>query len=443
MEEKMNELLNSKSIEKGQVLVLVVLMMFAIIGMVALILDGGDIMSNRRTAQAAADAGALAGAQTVCMGNGDPVTVAQTYALKNGATTAVATLNGQEVTVVASVENASFFAKIFEEDNLVANADATAGCYYPSVAKRILPIAFYYQDKPENAGDMICSEENPCDLVNWDFDELMTGLNTPVYDYFSKVIYHPLDNIYIISDSIKVCEKDYTGEIVCSDVIDGGGGARTYIDLTHLLAQTDPNNLSFIIQNGVSKSIHLPAWFNVEGAVNAAVYDEPNYTDFEEIEGYDGLEARLFFVPVYDKFCETDPKVNCSTDPEDHFEYLKNTNQASYRLIGFAPFMVTGVTKTGGCEFGADISALLPEEIFEFDSFDLNIAIKKNAPLCPGYALYKAQLEAFNEGKSPQDQLDISNNAIEGYFIDEIPADQYLWGTEGVDVGVYLISLSD
>ena len=46
-----------KKLEKGQVIPLVVLMLFAIIGMIALILDGGGLMSNRRTAQAAADAG--------------------------------------------------------------------------------------------------------------------------------------------------------------------------------------------------------------------------------------------------------------------------------------------------------------------------------------------------------------------------------------------------
>jgi hypothetical protein len=71
------------------------------------------------------------------------------------------------------------------------------------------------------------------------------------------------------------------------------------------------------------------------------------------------------------------------------------------------------------------------------------IEIKNNAEQCPGYAVYKAELEAYNEGKPPQDQIEISKDAIEGYFVDDFPADQYLWGTEGVDVGVYLISLSD
>jgi hypothetical protein len=34
-------------------------------------------------------------------------------------------------------------------------------------------------------------------------------------------------------------------------------------------------------------------------------------------------------------------------------------------------------------------------------------------------------------------------SAIEGYFVLQFPADQYLWGTGGANVGVYLIDLSE
>ena len=76
----MKKFLIKNKLETGQVIPLVVLMIFVIIGMVALILDGGSIMSNRRTAQAAADAGALAGAQRVCLGKSDAKSVAEYYA---------------------------------------------------------------------------------------------------------------------------------------------------------------------------------------------------------------------------------------------------------------------------------------------------------------------------------------------------------------------------
>ena len=51
---------------RGQVLVLVVLMLVGLIAMLALVLDGGSFYSQRRQAQLAADAGALAGARARC-----------------------------------------------------------------------------------------------------------------------------------------------------------------------------------------------------------------------------------------------------------------------------------------------------------------------------------------------------------------------------------------
>jgi len=54
-------------IEKAQILPIVAIGMFAMIGMAALLLDSGVLMANRRSAQAAADAGALAGARLICL----------------------------------------------------------------------------------------------------------------------------------------------------------------------------------------------------------------------------------------------------------------------------------------------------------------------------------------------------------------------------------------
>src|SRR5438093_8739140 len=47
---------------RGTVLVLVTLSLIGVLGIVALVLDGGLLQDNRRRAQAAADAAALAGA---------------------------------------------------------------------------------------------------------------------------------------------------------------------------------------------------------------------------------------------------------------------------------------------------------------------------------------------------------------------------------------------
>jgi uncharacterized membrane protein len=54
--------LNVKSTEKGQALVLIVLAIVGLLGFAALALDGGMLLSERRRAQNAADAGVLAAA---------------------------------------------------------------------------------------------------------------------------------------------------------------------------------------------------------------------------------------------------------------------------------------------------------------------------------------------------------------------------------------------
>ena len=53
---------------KGQILVLFAVGLVVMIAVAALLVDGGQIYMNRRTAQASADAAALAGAQELCMG---------------------------------------------------------------------------------------------------------------------------------------------------------------------------------------------------------------------------------------------------------------------------------------------------------------------------------------------------------------------------------------
>ena len=52
---------------KGQILVIVVLMLVGLLAMLAFVLDGGNMYAQRRVAQLAADAGALAGARAYCL----------------------------------------------------------------------------------------------------------------------------------------------------------------------------------------------------------------------------------------------------------------------------------------------------------------------------------------------------------------------------------------
>ena len=410
---------NKKRLEIAQVLPIVVIGILVIIMLAALLLDGGVLMLNRRTAQAAADSGALAGARMICMDASASAIVneAYSYAVLNKADPATTSAsydpNTGLVSVVAKIEQGSWFARIFGEDTLSTGATASAGCYYPSVADRLLPIAFYYETPPIKAAEADCSDlTKPCSLVNWNFDVLMTTLRTTAATNL------PLDNIYVVASTTKVCEKSVTGTVVCTEVkANASGGNRTWIDLNVL--NDKPKNLTKIIQEGIDNSLHAPAWINGQTGLNAAIYSGTNYSGLEKIVGYEDYPARLLAVPLFDMYCALGDSCQPIPDPdyENVYSYLVNNNQPAYRMVGFAPFIITCVTKNDKCEFGQCIPAnTLPNTT--------------NKAICPGYL---AADPSTNTEKS----------AIEGYFVDGLPAGMFTWGTGGVDAGLYVISLSN
>src|SRR5512133_457814 len=151
-------------LENAQVIPLVVISLAVLIMMVALLLDGGALMLNRRTAQNAADAGALAGARELCMGNGEEAAkaVAINYAVtENGATSATADVSYDEVDrgeVIVNVvwEQESFFARVFNQDTLTSGASAAAGCFTKG-GRFILPVAWSCRPPGDESDSRDCN----------------------------------------------------------------------------------------------------------------------------------------------------------------------------------------------------------------------------------------------------------------------------------------------
>ena len=77
--------------QQGQVMVLFLLAIFAIIGMVGLVLDGGSVFAQRRDQQTAADLAAMAGAAAYLNATG---TADERLAYAEGVANSVATANG-------------------------------------------------------------------------------------------------------------------------------------------------------------------------------------------------------------------------------------------------------------------------------------------------------------------------------------------------------------
>jgi len=128
-------------------LVLFALAMFALIGMVGLIIDGGDTSLQKRDQQNVADAAAMAAGYALLNGQ-DVTAAAQSVAAENGYvdgqdSTTVTVINGPDsITVDVSRPHRNYFAGIvgFASWDVSATASVEAGV--PNVATGTMPIIF-------------------------------------------------------------------------------------------------------------------------------------------------------------------------------------------------------------------------------------------------------------------------------------------------------------
>lgn len=376
----MKNINRDRKLEKAQVLPIVVIIMFVLIALAALIIDGGSILLNRRTAQAAADAGALAGAQRACLGKLDAKSVAEYYAtVNNRATSALATVIEKQVTVKATVENPSFFAKIFGEQTLVATAEATAGCFGVK-GRSVIPLA--WNCRAPSVGEGPYNPEYGCKIQtlswkligpmvdpNWEPpSERTTSVSISDYDGNNKDYFLsgtnivdsagiPAEQIYIIIDSDKICIEDdpLKGVIQCDLDGDGKkdiqlGGDRGWLYLT-----ADTSNIAaWIKDNGPHPNFSLDAhkWLSGKSGNNADIYGAMIDS------GYPG---EVVLIPVYNHLCDGDPRTDSSCvdgahasppwpqyDGADNFSEIRN-QQLNYHIITFAPFYISCVSKKGEC----------------------------------------------------------------------------------------------
>ncbi|MFQ5922391.1 MAG: pilus assembly protein TadG-related protein, partial [Anaerolineales bacterium] len=131
--------------EAGQSMVLFGLLLVVLIGMLALVMDGGYAFLQRRGAQTAADAGALAGARELCR-SGDTslaTQVALDYAItRNRALEADVSIIDGEVEVTTRIPFPTFFGRVLGRTSMTSSAIAAAKCFPPGSATGILPIAW-------------------------------------------------------------------------------------------------------------------------------------------------------------------------------------------------------------------------------------------------------------------------------------------------------------
>jgi hypothetical protein len=395
--------------ENAQVIPLVVISLAVLIMMVALLLDGGALMLNRRTAQNAADAGALAGARELCMGNGEDAAIAAAinYAVnENGATSATAEVSYDEVDkgeVIVTVQwqQDSFFARIFNQNTLTSGAVAGAGCFNPT-SNLVMPIAWSCRDPA------IGSESEDCNYVNLNWNtEIKPVIDSygPSEDSISDQLfslYRP--SIYIIMDSDKVCGVDIDCDFDNNQWEElGSGGNRGWLNLTG--DSSGSPNLEDWIENGVDEPIFIHTWLSGTSGNRPPIYT--------------ALRTRIgdvVFIPVFNVICDDMPEddpacetaAHATTPPgvplqpgETDVVIAGNPATPLYHIVGFAPFYITCV-HTGKTDN------------------------------CPGFIL------AQDTNPSIKD----NTNTVEGYFVTGYPFPAGDVGPGGVDLGNYIVSLT-
>ena len=139
---------STQNSEQGQIIILMVVTIVIMVALAALVIDGGNLYLNRRAAQTAADAAALAGAYEHCVNKASlaiVTNVVNEYAMLQNRATAVEALEvyDKKVRVVVSISLPTFFAKIFGVSQETVVADAAADCLLPGGIKGDLgPIAW-------------------------------------------------------------------------------------------------------------------------------------------------------------------------------------------------------------------------------------------------------------------------------------------------------------
>jgi len=437
-------------LEKAQVLPILAIAMIVMVMFAALIIDGGSIMVNRREAQAAADAGAMAGARELCYPTGaEPLDVAEYYAGVNGADPANAQYVDGNIAVEATVSNDSFFSKIFGVDTLTAVADAEAGCFAP-LGNYLMPIG--WSCRPSLGGEEIFDPDLDCLMMALDWDDLLRPLvegektsikipgNDGEFDDFvmdgdnivENTLRTPPKQIYIVMDNVSTADDTFCKEDLgdCDDPIpedpvkcavaitcdldgDGksdiqGSGNRGWIDLDG----GGGGNLATIVENGLDFPVSPHTWMAGKSGTDKSV--------FKAIQNYRVGEVVL--IPVFNAICDDRTPLDNPTCMEE----------------AHAPPRPPEPTPPSG---DIDLDDQKPKfHIITFTPFYISCVHENKNDSCPGFDLaVDMNPDPDKEGKS---LIKENTASVEGYFLKNVELPLDLENHCDINLGNCVVSLT-
>jgi len=405
--------------EIGQSIILVLLMFLGLVAMLALVLDGGNMYTQRRAAQLAADAGALAGARHLCGDSPDhssAATDAVLYAVtENNATNATVSFPQVDIIeVTANIEFLPFFAQVLGFNALSASATAAAGCSTPSLGN-VLPIAWSCPPPLDDEGnpieDQICGYEyNQCAEA-----DIEAGTcEPPIYVFMDSD-----EETCIYPPNSQPGDPGVTGEVDCDWDDDGyddawaGVSSRGWLNLVEGAngnADVIRDQIIDACENGIGENLRDHTW------VSGADGQGPNFATI-----HDSCVGEDVIIPVFDYSCPKtlQPETDCQipddfhTSNPDYDLYIHSTGTvAYYHIVGFASFVITCVHDSNA----------------DMEGVGANAESK-----CDGRnKLQEANPTLFTWTPS-------NPKTIEGYLQSDISPD--VSGIGGVDSGTYVIYL--
>jgi len=409
----------TRNLEKGQSLVVVTILLFVFIAMLALVLDGGYAYFMRRNAQNAADAGALAAADTWC--ETQNWAWAEENGLQfamdeNGAHTANVFLVDQDgngdldeedriVHVDTSITFNTFFGTVLGRDQITAVADASAGCYPPASVHGVLPVAW------------ACSPPNIDEEDEFDSEDCKFFYGDEDFPYDGQ--------IYVIMDIDKVeddlwCQDPVTKlppEYLDCDIDDDGiddilrGGQRSWLDL-----DTDSSNAAEIadwISGDEEVFLRTHVWLRATDGGVASAFHAANEKVGERV-----------VLPVFNAYCDLKSEgLPASTNLKDTTCYQD-----------YIAYDESNGGDTGGDPVWGDNGSLLYDHVISFMIFEITCV---SAPPAK-YGDCDGKDAAVDEGLAGEHEP-----SIEGFFVKGFVPDSSGGPNNNPWTGAYTVYLID
>ena len=269
-----------KNGQKGQTLVWVALSLVALLIVLAMALDITHVYDERRHMQNAADAGALAGARELCIGNGPGAAAAKAYEYATAENAglypqdATVSVGSNDVTVVARERISLWFGGITGMGTFSVTARARAACGRVTEACGLWPVAF--------------------DLMMW--QEML-----PCNPY---QVFYIWDDDKIVDCTKYQCDLDGDGK---NEIV--AGGDRGWLDLSgavgayrHECLQPGcgASELGCLIRNNSGIQISLPVCVSGDSGVKAGIQNDVNSRIGDTVG-----------IPLFDTIGCSDPTGNC------------------------------------------------------------------------------------------------------------------------------------